>query len=273
MIMSMLRDKFWIWGHPAGSHDNTGWGLDGLHSRMTPCECAWYLGIPNVIMVCYNDNPKPPFEQEALALDCLRETIWSLVGNSRSNPNADSLGNLEEVLKIAGTHPNITGTMFDDFFSHGRDQVYTPEILKTIRSRLQNAPGGPLDMWVVVYDYVLDHPMQQHLEHFDGVTYWTWVGKDLSLFDANFAKLKQVAKGKRIMLGCYLYDYGKAKKTGVKQELTVEDMRFQLERYAQTVRDGEAEGIILLSNTVADLGFEAVEYTKQWLQEHGDEPV
>ena len=31
--------------------------------------------------------------------------------------------------------------------------------------------------------------------------------------------------------------------------------------------------MILLSNTVADLGFEAVEFTKQWIAEHGDELV
>ena len=271
--MEKLRDRFWIWGHPAGSHDDTGWGLDGLHSRMTPCECAYFLGVPNVIMVCYNDRPRPPFEQEALALDCLKETIWSLVGNSRSDPNVRTLGNLEEVLKIAEKHPNITGVVFDDFFSHGRDRIYTPEMLASIRGELRSRPPRPLDMWVVVYDYVLDHPMERHLEQFDGITYWTWCGKDLSLYEKNFARLREIARGKRIMLGCYLYDYGAAKKTGRRQELTAEDMRFQLERYARAVREGEAEGIILLSNTVADLGFEAVEFTKRWLDRHGDEPV
>ena len=73
--------------------------------------------------------------------------------------------------------------------------------------------------------------------------------------------------GKRILLGCYLYDYGN------KKQFTKEQMEFQLNRYAKAIRDGEVEGVILLSNTVADLGFEAVEFTKQWIAEHGDELV
>jgi len=49
--MSNVREKLWIWGHEAGSHD--GQGLNGLKgsSRMTPAEGAFYLGVPNLLMV------------------------------------------------------------------------------------------------------------------------------------------------------------------------------------------------------------------------------
>ena len=42
-IMENLRDRFWIWGHEAGSHDSD-YNISG-HSRMTPAEGAFYLGV------------------------------------------------------------------------------------------------------------------------------------------------------------------------------------------------------------------------------------
>jgi hypothetical protein len=50
-----VRDKLWIWEHEAGSH-NEGWGIP-RPSRMTPVEGAFYLGIPNIIMIRYNGKP------------------------------------------------------------------------------------------------------------------------------------------------------------------------------------------------------------------------
>lgn len=264
--MDKLRDRFWIWGHPVGCHD-TGYGIEGKHSRMTTCESAYYLGARNALMVCYGEEFKPPFDQEAMAIDCLNQTIWSVVGASNSPNNVESMGNLDEILRIAKQHPNIKGAIFDDFFFEDRKKDYTPEILKTVGERLHGAPSGRLDMWVVVYHHLLDLVSSEHLEQFDGVTFWTWFANDLEQFDENFRKVKEIAKGKRMMLGCYLYDYGNLK------EMDPKLMQLQLDRCARAVREGEAEGVILLSNTVADLGFEAVELTRRWMMEHGDEPV
>ena len=75
MASKKMRDCFWIWGHPAGCHDQN-WGIEPLHSRMTPCEGAYYLGARNCIMVCYGDEPKPPFDQEAMALDNVHPVPW-----------------------------------------------------------------------------------------------------------------------------------------------------------------------------------------------------
>ena len=261
-----LKDCIWIWGHTAGSHDK-GWGFEPLHSRMTPCESAYYLGARNCIMVCYENKPVPPFDQEAMALDSLNETIWSVVGASECDNNAESLGHLEEILRIAQKHPNLKGAIFDDFFFESRMKDYTVEKIAEVQRRLHEAPSGKLDLWVVVYDYMLDSVKEDYLAYFDGVTYWTWFGQDLDKFEENYARMREKCAGKRLLLGCYLYDYGNHR------QLTKEQMAFQLERYAKAIRSGEAEGIILLSNTVADLGFEAVEYTRQWIAEHGGEPV
>lgn len=266
MVTKKLRDCIWIWGHPAGCHDEN-WGIEPLHSRMTACESAYYLGARNCIVVCYGNKPVPPFDQEAMALDSLRETIWSVVGAGDCDNNVETLGHLDEILRISQKYPNIKGAIFDDFFFDSRIKDYTVEKIAEVRRRLHEVPGGKLDLWVVVYDYLMDDAKEEYLEHFDGVTYWTWYGQDLEKFEENYAKIRQKCTGKRLLLGCYLYDYGNHK------QLTKEQMEFQLNRYAEAIKKGEAEGMILLSNTVADLGFEAVEFTKQWIAEHGDELV
>lgn len=48
----ILRDKFWLWGHPEGRYNNNadGFGFGGV-SRMTPMEGCLYLGVRNVFMV------------------------------------------------------------------------------------------------------------------------------------------------------------------------------------------------------------------------------
>ena len=72
-----VRDRFWLWGHAVGSHDR-GWGLEQA-SRITPVEAAFYMSIPNVIMVQYEGRPRPPLRQYALPFCALREIVWSVV--------------------------------------------------------------------------------------------------------------------------------------------------------------------------------------------------
>ncbi len=50
-------------------------------------------------------------------------------------------------------------------------------------------------------------------------------------------------------------------------------MSYQLEMYYNLLKDGKIEGIILCSNTIADIGIEAVDYTRNWIAEVGDEVI
>lgn len=260
-----LRDVFWIWGHPAGAH-NTGWGLTAP-STMGPAEGARYLGVRNMMMVCYGDEPVPPFDDDTRAFDAFNQVVWSVVGNGTCTNQSETLGNLDEILRLAKTHPNITGGLFDDFFQEGRDEAYPPEKLRVVQHRLRTEVSRPLDLWVVVYDHQLEKPLGQHLQYVDGITFWTWLGRDLGRFEENFARLKQVAPDKKILLGCYLYNYGECK------EMTAAQMTYQLEQYARKLRAKEAEGVILLSNNVVDLDYESVEYAREWLCRYGDEDL
>ena len=64
--MTTVRDRMWLWGHEAGSHD-TGWDIS-RSSRITPVEAAFYMDVPNMIMVRYHDKPEMPFDQYADAI-------------------------------------------------------------------------------------------------------------------------------------------------------------------------------------------------------------
>jgi hypothetical protein len=80
-----VRSRLWVWGHEAGSH-NDAWHLPGK-SHMTPVESAYYLGVPNALMVVYNNKPEPPFDRLAVAFRPLQQVVWSILGDSSSGRN------------------------------------------------------------------------------------------------------------------------------------------------------------------------------------------
>ena len=108
--MDTVQDRLWLWGHDAGSH-NRSWGLPAP-SRITPAEAALYMGVPNLIMVRYNDRPAPPFLQYAVPFRALKQVVWSVVGASGTTGAEERA----EVLELGRQLPNMSGVMMDDFF-------------------------------------------------------------------------------------------------------------------------------------------------------------
>ena len=262
--MSTVRDKFWIWGHEAGSH-NTGWNLQGS-SRMTPAEGAYYLGVPNMILVRYHDLPKPPYEQYVLALSPLKRLVWSFVGAGGAT-DEDELG---RVLKLAGKFPNITGAMMDDFFRNketgDRMGVHTPAQLRAIKDRLRTAPRE-LDLWVVLYEHQLEMPVSEHLAACDVVTFWTWWARNIKDLEKNFSRAEKLTPNSRKVLGCYMYDYGD------KKLMPLDLMEKQCQMGLKWLKDGRIDGMIFLASCICDMGLEAVEWTKKWIAQVGDRPL
>jgi hypothetical protein len=264
--MERVRDRFWLWGHIAGSH-NEGWNLPES-SRITPAEAAYYLGIPNVIMVTYDGKPEPPFDQEALALSPMRKVCWSIVGDSSSKRN-DEKSDLDEVVDLASIFPNITGAIMDDFFDSGGEHGigrYGVDELQGFNDALHGAVR-PLDLWVVLYTHQLEMQFEKHLDKCDVLTFWTWNSDDLSKLEENFAEVERRSPGIRKVLGCYMWDYGPHR------HMPVEAMQMQCELGLKWLKEGRIEGMIFLSNCVADIGLPAVEWSKKWIAEVGDEPL
>lgn len=265
--MDAVRDHLWIWSHPAGSN-NGQFGLPG-ESRMTPAEAAFYMGLPNLIMVVYDNKPEPPFDREAISFRPLKRVVWSIVGDSSSDRN-NKEPDIDGVTSLATRFPNIVGGMMDDFFhakdEHGAIARYEADDIAGFRDRLHGA-AHELDLWVVLYKHDLDLPVQQHLANCDVVTFWTWDASDLQDLTKNFERMESVAGPARKVLGCYMWDFGAGK------PMPVELMKLQCEKGLQWLKEGRIDGMIFLSSTIADLDLEAVEWTRKWIAEVGDQPL
>lgn len=255
--MQDLRDSLWLWGHEAGSQ-NDHWGLPAP-SRMTPTEAAFYMGIPNILMVVYQGKPEPPFDLYARAFSPLRRVVWSIVGDSSSKRN-DEKSDLDEVLRLAATFPNMSGAMMDDFFhepnAQGAIGRYSPQDLAGFRARLHGA-ARPLDLWVVLYAHQLHLPVAAHLEQCDVATLWTWRAKDLPALPECFERFEAVAPKARKVLGCYMWDYGDRK------PMPLDLFQWQVEQGLGWLREGRIEGMIFLATCICDLGLDTVEWLRQ----------
>ena len=69
------------------------------------------------------------------------------------------------------------------------------------------------------------------------------------------------------MVGCYLYNFGESK------QATGKAVRWQLDRYRELMLAGEIEGVVLHTNTMADLDYEAYDVAIEWMNAHGDEKL
>lgn len=113
----------------------------------------------------------------------------------------------------------------------------------------------------------MDLPLTEYLELLDGVTFWTWKSEDIVNLEPNLAKLKKVAPNLKVILGCYLVDFTK------KVSVPIPAMRQQCEFGLEALKRKRIEGMMFLSNGVMDVGFEAAEWTRKWIQQVGETPV
>lgn len=256
--MDNVRDKFWIFTCVAGA-DNDWLERAGLQtvSRMTPAEGAFYLDVPNLIMVRWNGLPAHPFDQYAISFRPLEQVCWSIVGSGGESAENEA----KLALDLASRFPNITGVMMDDFFTgDGKGQIELDK-LKSVRDRLI-VSGRRLDLWVVLYTRQLHLPVAPYLEQCDVITLWTWNSDHLSDLESNFQQLEQLSDGRK-MLGCYMWDYPND------GPVSISRMEEQCETGLQWLTEGRIEGIIFLANTVCDLGLEVVEWTRKWIRKVG----
>jgi hypothetical protein len=265
--MDTVRDHLWLWCHETGA--NNGQYSLPRTSRMSPAEAAYYLDIPNVLMIVYGDKPEPPFDQLSIAFRPLKNVVWSIIGDSSSKRN-DKATDISEVTRLANKFPNITGGMMDDFFhpanEKGEIARYSASEIAAFRDQLHKAAHG-LDLWVVLYSHNLDLPVQEHIKNCDVVTFWTWNAADLADLDKNFERLEKAVGSKRKILGCYMWDFGAGK------PIPLDTMKKQCESGLKWLKEGRIDGMIFLSSVICDMELEAVEWTRKWIAEVGDQPL
>jgi hypothetical protein len=260
-----VRDRLWLFAVPA----NVNYRFHHRRSLMTPAEGAYYLQIPNILMIQVHSpygQFKSPLSQYAIALRPMRRVVWSIVGSGGfTTPEYR-----KEVLQLAKDTPNIVGLYMDDFFftgqkqeKEGRQAALTVEELKDIRQQ-DRGQGKKLDIWVTFYTSLLDLPLGEYLKLIDVITLWTWRSEDLRSLETNFRKTEQLGPPLKKTLGCYFFDFTERK------PLSISQMKLQCEAGLEWLRQGKIEGIVFLANTEEDLRFESVEWTREWIRRVGD---
>jgi len=154
----------------------------------------------------------------------------------------------------------------------GGAKVFTsqvgPQDLAAAKRRMQAIDGRKLDLAVVVYNRQIDPGIVPILKDVDSVLFWTWDSSDLKDLEANFRRLKELLPGKKVFLGCYLWDFCSPPHT-----ISTDLMEHQCELGLKWLRAGEIEGMIFLGTNIMDKNLKAVEWTREWIARVGDEKL
>ena len=288
-----VRDHFWIFTVAAGL-DNNSLELGGMRggSRMTPAEGAFWLNVPNLLLIRSHEEPRLPngekwraktcFQQYAISFQPLNKVVWSVVGSGGKG----SVAELYHLLPLAQEFSNIQGIYLDDFIidrkkradgkTVGRPALQIPELEET-RQRLKSV-GRPMDIWVTLYSHELladhprfigcDPPLSEFLHLFDMLTLWTWNSEELPQLDAALAALEAIApKSGRKALGMYLWDFFNGR------PVPLELMQHQCETGLKWLKEGRIHEMIFLANTVLDVGLPSAEFARKWIAQVGNQTL
>lgn len=273
-----VRDRLWVFCNPR----NADYAMVHKRSVMSPLEGAVYFGVPNILMV--NQYPEvgpgslpgqegwfqpfePPLEQYAFPLKVLKRVAWSIVGASGVTKEWER----KQVLDMARYTPNFVGVYMDDFFRDkpgAKVASLTLDQLRVVQQQLKE-PNRKLDLYVTLYTNQLNRPIADYLNLIDVVTLWTWETTDLADLEGNLTRLERLAPKPRKMLGCYTAEYV-GKRAPAWTGMPVPTMQRQCELALRALRDGRIEGIIIYGCTTMDLGWESVDWTRDWIRQIGD---
>jgi hypothetical protein len=265
-----VRDRIWVFANPV----NADYNMVRKRSVMSPLEAAVYMGAPNLLMV--NQYPEkgepvthrpfePPFEQYAYPLKVLKRVAWSIVGAGGVTDNSER----QQVLAMARQVPNIVGLFMDDFFTDGQSETTASLSLDQVRDvqRQLKQSGKKLDLYVTLYTRQLNPGITDYLKLIDVITLWTWETAELANLEANLVKLEKLAPKSRKLLGCYTARLEDA--TPRWTDLKAPAMQKQCETGLRWLRERRIDGIIIYG-TAMDLGWESVEWAREWIQRVGD---
>lgn len=267
----VLRDKFWLWGHPEGRYNQNAddFGCPDV-SRMTPMEGCIYLGVRNTFMVPVGVDVNR--RQYNKTFQTLNNVGWECF-DAAQNPEL-----IERNIADAKDFPNINCAVIDDFKCEDKNGVMryksVPlENLQKINDRLHNNEVRHMDSWMVLYCHQFgineqeDIEFQPYMDEFDGIIMWNWNESEYKEIPEKWEILKKLTPKTRRMNGCYLYNFGE------KCQATGEAVKWQLDFYREKLLAGETEGIVLHTNTMADLDYEAFDAACEWMAKHGDEKL
>ena len=245
------KSKIWVWGQGVNAYKV--WDMPDCKTDIV--EGANIFSARNIFLVA--DRPADLEKGTAglAGFDRVVLAIWP-------QENFDYSGDIKAAGNLTQKYPNIEGVILDDLTS---TEIATkgmkPHHLAKVRDEIKS--GWPkLDLWGVMYSTNLDLPrLGEYLDCLDVMSFWTWDAKDLTGLESNFKRTEELAKGKPILQGIYMWDF--AQKTPIPMAL----MKHQCSLAEEWLRAGRTAGVILLGTSCADAPLEAVDYGKCWAKE------
>ncbi len=107
-----VGDRLWIWAHAAGVYNDSYLREHPIKSSIEPIDAAESMGIRNVMMIRYLDNPAPPFEAYYTPFRRMDRVVWSLTGAGGITSEEER----QQTYRLAEREMNLTGFVLDDFF-------------------------------------------------------------------------------------------------------------------------------------------------------------
>lgn len=267
-----LIDILWVWGIPEGNG-----AYEMGKGRMVPTKDpaafaqadaqskAAILGVPNVLMAG-DGIPDDLHRAEELSrgLAGLKRIGWELGPDGGEGPPFVYTQKIAVLKKLRTEYPRIEAVSIDDMLTSQRKKGLKPEDIGTLRHQLQASVPG-VKMWGIVYTMNLNDPaLPEYLKSIDVINLWTWQAEEIRDLDRNFADAEKLASGKPIVLGLYLYDYGKHRR--MPREL----MQLQCEKALALAKQGRIRGIVFLA---VNNDAEAVAWTRDWIRKVGNETL
>ena len=276
-----VRDRLWMWGHDAGSLGSYIPEEEG-GGRILPAAAIKTMGIPNVCMVPFTGTPRPE-EYDGYARQfndpAIKRLTWSFVHASKEDTQAIKAAALRQAAKYG----NFVGLDMDDFFrghlnASTTDRpvsiapaALTPaqvvDVQKELDTTAPKCRGRKLDLSIVWYTHQIHPAIKRHIDQVDVVYFWTWNANHLIDLEENFNAFRAICPDVRVRLGVYMWNFNN------KAIIPIELMKHQLDLAYRWLKSGEVEGLIFHCTPLCDMNLEAVEYSRRWIDSHGDEKV
>ena len=270
-----VRERLWIWGHPAGVYNGSYLQPLKRASTIEPVAAAQSMGIKNMIFVRYEGSRPPPFDAYYTPFKKLDRVYWSLVAAGGGTSQTER----EAAFALAEKNANLKGFILDDFFHEpveatrpiplaGAGTPSAPSLSPAELHALgQRQVGGrKLPLMAVIYTRPGQAGGPGHIAEVDELCLWTWRPADLDTWRPISPPWKNwpPASGSTWAVTCTI---------STSKPLPVAVMRRQVELGYQWLRARRIAGMIFLATPNVDVGLEAVEWTRQWIRTTGEQPL
>lgn len=268
--MAFAKDKFWMFG--VRPHQDDIWLRPGdgskaeyrYRSRITPTEGAAMLHTPNMMLINCQGEPVPYGEDAygyAESFCRMDKVIWGGTGSGGFR-----IGNEEKfICHLAEKYPNIAGEYLDDFSGPFRGDPDRNQkavaLLREIREGLDKA-CRPMEIYITWYWHEEPYPgMEQYVDAF---TFWTWKSDEIPLLRERFESIEEKYRGKKILLGIYMYDFS------ARKPVPVELMEQQCSYALELLKAGRIAGMIFEANSVMGIGLPSERWLRDWVDQVKD---